>query len=84
MMSEPAIDTLLSEQKVMDFFIVVFKDKVLLNRLVAALDEKDDAAIISIASRCGYSFDQESLHQGLKKVFNLISPTMLESSDLSQ
>lgn len=84
-MNEPAIDTLLSEQQVMDFFAVVLKDEALLERVMTAMDAMDDAAIISMASEYGYSFDQESLHQGLKKVFNLITPTMLaEGSNTSE
>lgn len=80
-MNEPAIDALISEQQVMDFFTVVLKDEALLNRLMAALDAKDGAAIISMASEYGYSFSQESLCQGLKKVFNLIAPTVLAKGD---
>lgn len=84
-MNEPATDTLLNEQQVMDFFAVVIKDEALLNRLVAILDAKDGAAIINMAGECGYSFDQESLRQGLKKIFNLIAPVVTaESSDVSE
>jgi VCBS repeat-containing protein len=76
-MNEPAIDALISEQQVMDFFAVVLKDEALLERVMVAMDANDDAAIISMASEYSYSFNQESLRQGLKKVFNLIAPTML-------
>ncbi len=78
-------NVLLSEQQVMDFFIVVLKDKALLSRLVAALDTKDGDAMISMASECGYSLDQQSLDQGLKKVLNLVAPlALVESSDISE
>jgi len=80
-MNELAIDALISEQQVMDFFTVVLKDEALLNRLMAALDVKDGAGIINMASEYGYSFSQESLHQALKKVFNLIAPTVLAEGD---
>lgn len=79
------MDALTGEQQVIDFFTRVLKDEALLNRLVAALDAKDGTEIISMASECGYSFNQESLHQGLKKVFTIVAPTVLaEGPDVSE
>lgn len=83
-MNEPAIDALLSEQQVMDFFAVALKDEALLNRLMAAMDAEDDAAILSMASEHGYRFNQYSLRQGLKKVVNLVAPIVVEGSDISE
>lgn len=84
-MHEPAPTALTGSQQVMDFFAIALKNEALLERLMTAMDAKDDAAIISMASECGYSFNQESLHQGLKKIFNLIKPTVLvEGADISE
>ncbi len=84
-MHNSAVDGISGEQQVMDFFAVVLKDEALLERVMVAMDANDDAAIISMASEYGYSFNQESLRQGLKKVFNLIAPTVLvEGSNISK
>jgi hypothetical protein len=84
-MNEPAIDALISEQQVMGFFAVVLKDQALLERLMVAMDTNNDTAIIRMASEYGYSLNQEFLHQGLKKVFNLIAQIALaEGSDISE
>lgn len=78
-------NALSNEQQVMDFFIVVFKNEALVSRLEAALDTKDGAAIISMASECGYSLDQQSLDQGLKKILNLVAPiALVEGSEISE
>lgn len=76
-MHEPAVNALTGSEQVMDFFAIALKDSALLERLMASIDAKDDAAMIGIANEYGYSFDTASLHQGLKKIFNLIKPTVL-------
>ncbi|MBW4564922.1 MAG: Nif11-like leader peptide family natural product precursor [Mojavia pulchra JT2-VF2] len=69
-----------SELQVMDFFAAALQDKVLLGRLMEAMGAKDKAAIMAMAAECGYNFSQESLHQGLTKVFHLITPIMQEQN----
>ncbi|MBD2303067.1 Nif11-like leader peptide family natural product precursor [Nostoc sp. FACHB-190] len=63
-----------SELQVMEFFAAALQDKVLLNQLMEAMGVKDNAAIIAMAAEHGYNFSQESLHQGLTKVFHLTIP----------
>lgn len=41
---------------------------------------KDKAAIITMAVERGYNFSQESLHQGLTKIFHLMTPIMQEQN----
>ncbi|MBD2458829.1 Nif11 family protein [Nostoc sp. FACHB-87] len=69
-----------SELQVMEFFAAALQDKVLLNQLMEAMGVKDNAAIIAMAAEYGYNFSQESLHQGLTKVFHLITPIMQEQN----
>ncbi|HEY9803242.1 MAG TPA: Nif11-like leader peptide family natural product precursor [Leptolyngbyaceae cyanobacterium] len=69
-----------SELQVMDFFAAALQDKVLLDKLMEAMGAKDSAAIITMAAELGYNFSQESLHQGLAKVFHLITPIMQEQN----
>jgi hypothetical protein len=69
-----------SELQVMEFFAAALQDKVLLDQLMKVMGAKDNAAIITMAAKRGYNFSQESLHQGLTKVFHLIVPIMQEQN----
>lgn len=48
-----------SSQQVMDFFAIVLKDSALLERLIAAIDAGNDAAMIGMVGEYGYNFNQE-------------------------
>ena len=76
-MSEFDLNASIEEQKVMDFFIAVLQDEALRDQLMAALDAKDNAAILGMASAHGYKLIQESMHQGLKNITNFIAPIVL-------
>ena len=76
-MSEFYLNASIEEQKVMDFFITVLQNEALRDQLMAALDAKDDAAILGMASNRGFQFSQESMRQGLKNITNLIAPIVL-------
>lgn len=69
-----------SELQVMEFFAAALQEKVLLDRLMEAMGTKDNAAIITMAVERGYNFSQESLHQGLTKIFHLMTPIMQEQN----
>ncbi|BAY14215.1 Nif11 family protein [Calothrix sp. NIES-2098] len=69
-----------SELQVMNFFAEALQDKVLLDLLMEAMSAKDNTAIMTIAAERGYNFSQESLRQGLTKIFNLITPIMQEQN----
>lgn len=69
-----------SELQVMEFFAVALQDKMLLDRLMEAIRTKDKAAIITMAAERGYNFSQESLHEGLTRIFHLITPIMQEKN----
>jgi hypothetical protein len=75
-----SLNTTQSELQVMEFFADALQDKVLLDQLMEAMGAKDNAAIITMAAVRGYNFSQESLHQGLMKVFHLITPIMQEQN----
>lgn len=69
-----------TEIQVMEFFAAALQDKALLDQLMEAMGAKDNAAIMTIAAEHGYNFSQESLHQGLTKIFHLIEPIMQEQN----
>ena len=71
---------LTANYKLWIFFAAALQDKVLLDKLMEAMGAKDNAAIITMAAELGYNFSQESLHQGLTKVFHLITPIMQEQN----
>ena len=72
-------DKLDNHGEVMDFFADVLKDEVCQEQFLSAVDAKDDAAILAIASKLGYDLNLESLHLGLRKILNLVAPiTMVE------
>lgn len=73
-MSQPSVNQKIEELKVKEFFIAVLEDEVLLNRLETAMDALDDAAILDLATECGYNFTHVSLKQGLRNIVNLIAP----------
>ena len=73
-MSEPKPNALMEKQQFLDFFTAVLQDESLLEQLMAFIDAKDDAAIIKLASECGYHFSQESLREGIKNIINLLAP----------
>ncbi|BDI21002.1 hypothetical protein ANSO36C_68040 (plasmid) [Nostoc cf. commune SO-36] len=75
-----SLDAAKSKLQVMEFFAAALQDKVLLDRLMQAMGAKDKAAIITMAAERGYNFSQESLHQGLTKIFHLITPIMQEQN----
>ncbi|MBD2341816.1 Nif11 family protein [Calothrix sp. FACHB-156] len=77
---DESLNTAQSQLQVMEFFAAVLQDKMLLNRLMQAMAAKDNAAMITIAAELGYNFSQESLHQGLTKIFHLIEPIMQEQN----
>ncbi|QIR41769.1 Nif11 family protein (plasmid) [Tolypothrix sp. PCC 7910] len=77
---DESLNTAQSQLQVMEFFATVLQDKELLNRLMQAMAAKDNAAMITIAAERGYNFSQESLHQGLTKIFHLIEPIMQEQN----
>jgi hypothetical protein len=70
-------NTAQSELQVMEFFAAALQDKALLYQLMAAMGVKDNAAIITMAAEHGYNFSQESLHQGLSRIRNMIAPIVL-------
>jgi len=43
-------------------------------------DRPDNRRPLTMAAKRGYNFSQESLHQGLTKVFHLIAPIMQEQN----
>ncbi len=67
----------IEEQQVIVFLIGVLKDEALRQKLIAALDAKDDAVIIQMASDRGFCFTQESLRPGIKNLISLFTPTAL-------
>lgn len=69
-----------SKLQVMEFFAAALQDQLLLGRLMEAMRTKDKAAIITMAAEHGYNFSQESLHQGLTKIFHLMTPIMQEQN----
>lgn len=69
-----------SKLQVMEFFAAALQDQLLLVRLMEAMRTKDKAAIITMAAEHGYNFSQESLHQGLTKIFHLMTPIMEEKN----
>lgn len=77
---DESLNTAQSQLQVMEFFAAVLQDKMLLNRLMQAMAAKDNAAIMAMAAERGYNFSQESLHQGLTKIFHLITPIMQEQN----
>ncbi|MEJ6487784.1 Nif11-like leader peptide family natural product precursor [Nostoc punctiforme UO1] len=75
-----SLDAAQSELQVMEFFAAALQDQLLLGRLMEAMRTKDKAAIITMAVEGGYNFSQESLHQGLTKIFHLMTPIMQEQN----
>jgi hypothetical protein len=72
--SDLDLDKLDNHSEVMGFFADVLKDEVCREQFLSAVDAKDDAAILAMASKLGYDLNLESLHLGLRKIVNLIAP----------
>ena len=75
-MNKP-VDAAIVEQKFLNFFKAALQDEALLSELMAAVDSKDDAAIMAMARQHGYNFSQESIREGLKRIVNLVAPIVL-------
>ena len=76
MMNKP-VDAAIVEQKFLNFFKAALQDEALLSQLMAAVDSKDDAAIMAMGRQHGYSFSQESIRSCLKGIVNLLAPIVL-------
>ena len=72
-----SVDDAIDEQKFLNFFKAALQDEAKLSELMAAVDSKDDTAIMAMAKQHGYNFSQKSIRQGLKSIVNLIAPIVL-------
>lgn len=64
-MNKP-VDAAIVEQKFLNFFKAALQDEAKISQLMAAVDSKDDAAIMAMGRQHGYSFSQESIRQDKK------------------
>ncbi len=75
-----SLDAAKSKLQVMEFFAAALQDQLLLGQLMEAMRTKNKAVIVTMAAERGYNFSEESLHQGLTRIFHLLTPIMEEKN----